>query len=171
MNQAIRHRVTLYSFIEYGEKTPEMLRGQFSFIFLDKKKKLFTYAETDLDKNHYITFLGKETLNFSSNLVSLANYCRFNQVNESSLFNYLNYGISIDEDTIFEDVKRVMPGELVKINLSKDIFESNSNIYWKLENYYDNKKFYEEEFIDILEESVLLRTNSDVPFATFLSEV
>ena len=66
-------------------------------------------------------------------------------------------------------LKRVMPGELVKINLSKDIFESNSNIYWKLENYYDNKKFYEEEFIDILEESVLLRTNSDVPFATFLS--
>ena len=50
-----------------------------------------------------------------------------------------------------------MPGELVKINLSKDIFERNSNIYWKLENYYDNKKFYEKEFIDILEESNIVK--------------
>ena len=159
----------LYSFVEYGEKTPEMLRGQFSFIFLDKRKNNIFLCRDRLGQKPLYYFLGKETLNFSSNLVSLANYCRFNQVDESSLFNYLNYGISTDEDTIFEDIKRVMPGELVKINLSKDIFESNSNIYWKLENYYDNKKFYEEEFIDILEESVLLRTNSDVPFATFLS--
>ena len=159
----------LYSFIEYGEKTPEMLRGQFSFIFLDKRRNTIYLCRDRLGQKPLYYFLGKETLNFSSNLVSLANYCRFNQVDESSLFNYLNYGISTNEDTIFEDIKRVMPGELVKINLSKDIFESNSNIYWKLENYYDNKKFYEEEFIDILEESVLLRTNSDVPFATFLS--
>ena len=45
----------LYSFIKYGEKTPEILRGQFSFIFFDKEKILSTYAETGWVKNHCIT--------------------------------------------------------------------------------------------------------------------
>lgn len=159
----------LYSFVEFGEKTPEMLRGQFSFIFLDKRKNTIYLCRDRLGQKPLYYFLGKDTLNFSSNLISLANFCRLNLINESSMFNYLNYGISNDEDTIFENVKRVLPGQIIRINLSKDNFESNSNIYWKLENYYDNKKFYEEDFIDLLEESVLLRTNSDVPFATFLS--
>jgi len=159
----------LYSFVEFGEKTPEMLRGQFSFIFLDKRNNTIYLCRDRLGQKPLYYFLGKDTLNFSSNLISLANFCRLNRINESSMFNYLNYGISTDEDTIFENVKRVLPGQIIRINLSKDNFESNSNIYWKLENYYDNKTFYEEEFIDLLEESVLLRTNSDVPFATFLS--
>tara|TARA_B100000902_G_scaffold44957_1_gene52570 strand:- start:1225 stop:3018 length:1794 start_codon:yes stop_codon:yes gene_type:complete len=159
----------LYSFVEYGEETPEMLRGQFSFIFLDKRKNTIYLCRDRLGQKPLYYFLDKETLNFSSNLISLANYCGFNQVNESSIFNYLNYGISTGKDTIFKKVMRVMPGELIKIDLSKNIFESNSNIYWDLENYYDIKKFKEEEFINLLEESVLLRTNSDVPYATFLS--
>ena len=159
----------LYSFIEYGEKTPEMLRGQFSFIFFDKRKKNIYLCRDRLGQKPLYYFLDKETLNFSSNLISLANYCEFKEVNESSIFNYLNYGISTGENTIFKKIMRVLPGELIKIDLSKNIFENNSNVYWELENYYDNKKFNEEEFVDILEESVLLRTNSDVPFATFLS--
>ena len=159
----------LNSLIEYGEKTPEMLRGQFSFIFLDKRKNIMYLCRDRLGQKPLYYFLEKENLNFSSNLVSLANYSGINQVNDASIFNYLNYGISTGQDTIFKNIKRVLPGELLKINLSKNIFDISSHIYWKLETYFDIKKFNEDEFVDILEESVLLRTNSDVPFATFLS--
>ena len=124
----------LYSFIEYGEKTPEILRGQFSFIFFDKRKNIIYLCRDRLGQKPLYYSLDKETLNFSSNLISLANYCGFNEVNESSIFNYLNYGISTGKDTIFKNVMRVMPGELIKIDLSKNIFETNSKIYWKLEN-------------------------------------
>ena len=159
----------LYSFVEYGENTPGMLRGQFSFIFLDKRKNVLYLCRDRLGQKPLYYFFDKETINFSSNLVSLAKYSGIDQVKETSVFKYLNYGISTCEDTIFKDIKRVLPGELLKIELSKNIFEISSHNYWKLESYFDNKKFREDEFIDILEESVFLRTKSDVPFATFLS--
>ena len=48
-------------------------------------------------------------------------------------------------------------------------FEINKYSYWDLPSFLDDKEFIEEEFIDIFENSVEKRLESDVPVSNFLS--
>ena len=84
------------------------------------------------------------------------------------LYSYLDYGIISSPFTLFKNIYKLMPSEILKVNLQNKFSAAKLN-YWNAENFLDNKPFSSEEFFDIFSESVNLRANADVPVANFLS--
>ena len=72
-------------------------------------------------------------------------------------------------DSFFENIKNIKPGEYLKFSFENQDFKITDNKYWDLQSYIDDKKFSEEEFIELFEDSVNLRLESDVPVSNFLS--
>ena len=90
------------------------------------------------------------------------------RVSDNSIYEYLNLGVVTSPNTIFENIYKVEPSQIIEFDLKK-LDSILKNYYWSLENYYDNNLFDEGVFYDLLIDSIKLRNVSDVPIANFLS--
>lgn len=158
----------LNSLIYFKTDAPSKLRGQFSFVYVNKNESKVYLCRDRLGQKPLYYTINNSSVSFSSNLESLSKITGHNYINPSAVNDYLNYGKATGDKTIFNNLYQVNPGEIIEINL-KNNFSMKVIKYWELENYYDNKKFSKEEFFELFSESVKLRTESDVPYATFLS--
>ena len=70
-------------------------------------------------------------------------------------------------NTIIKNCFKLKPGEIIEIDLNN--FNSKKTIYWDPKNYLDERKFNNEEFINLFENAVNIRLEADVPLATFVS--
>ena len=85
------------------------------------------------------------------------------------IYEYLNYGIVASPNTIFENIKKLQPAQIIEIDYSNDIISNTSHIYWEPKNYIESEVFDENLFFEKFDEAVMLRTEADVPVANFLS--
>ena len=159
----------LYLLIDRGIEAVQLLRGQFSFVFLDKKNNTLLLARDRVGQKPLFFTENNNSFSFSSNLISLAKLTQQNTIEESSIYDYLQYGKTISPKTVFQNIYEVKPGQILKVNYSEDGFNLTFQKYWDLLSFYDNKKFDEDEFIELFSNSVDIRTKPDVPYATFLS--
>ncbi len=161
----------LHLYEEYGAKCVEKLRGMFAFAVWDKRKKeLFIARDRFGVKPLYYVHDGEGNLFFASEIKALfeANAAK-PELNYNALPDQLaNHGTSFDE-TLFKNVKRLLPGHILfwkdgKIKIEK---------YWdvsfepKTENRSDDD--FIEEWRELFKESVKLRLMADVPLGMFLS--
>ena len=91
------------------------------------------------------------------------------KIDENQLYTYLNYGIVSSPFTLFKNIYKVMPSEVLTVDLQSSKFSASKSKYWNLENFLDNKPFIIDEFFNIFSESISIRTTADVPVANFLS--
>ena len=159
----------LYLLIEKGEEAIKTLRGQFSFVFLDKKNQNLLLCRDRVGQKPLFFSKHNNSFSFSSNLISLSKLTYQKSINETSIYRYLQFGKTLSPDTIFENIYEIKPGQTLSVKLSRNGFDLVFKKYWNLLDFYDNKKFDKDEFFDIFSDSVDIRTKSDVPYATFLS--
>lgn len=85
--------------------------------------------------------------------------------NKKALWDYLSYGFVLPRNSIYNDVTRVLPGSLIKYNLS-----DNSYSY---EKYYQNNNYYlledPDKLDNALSQSLIDHSCSDFPMALALS--
>jgi asparagine synthase (glutamine-hydrolysing) len=161
----------LHLYEEYGAKCVERLRGMFAFAIWDKRKKeLFIARDRFGVKPLYYVHDVEGNLFFASEIKALleANAVKA-ELNYNALPDQLaNHGTSFDE-TLFKDVKRLVPGHLLfwkdgKIKIEK---------YWDVSFEPKNENRSDEDFIEewrgLFKESVKLRLMADVPLGMFLS--
>ena len=153
----------------YGIKFIDKLRGQFAIAFFDEKKSELSLIRDRLGQKPLYYFFDNENIHFGSSLLSLLKIIKEYKIDENQLYSYLDYGIISSPFTLFKNIYKLMPSEILKVNLQKNKFSAAKSNYWNAENFLDNKPFSNEEFFDIFSESVNLRTNADVPVANFLS--
>lgn len=156
---------------EYGERCVEFLRGMFAFAIWDRKEKTLFIARDRLGiKPLYYVHDEDGNLFFASEIKSLlkAEAVKL-EINYSCLPDQLaNHGTSADE-TLFKNVKRLLPGHFM---IWKDC---NLKIekYWDVsfEPKHEAKSDTEfiEEWRELFKESVKLRLMADVPLGMFLS--
>ena len=91
------------------------------------------------------------------------------KIDENHLYAYLNYGIVSSPFTLFKNIYKVMPSEVLTVDLQNSNFVTTKSKYWNLENFIDDKPFSNEEFFNIFSDAIKVRTNADVPVANFLS--
>jgi asparagine synthase (glutamine-hydrolysing) len=114
-------------------------------------------------------YLNNEHIHFGSSLLSLLKIIKEYKIDENQLYSYLDYGVVSSPFTLFKNIYKLMPSEILTVDLMKNKFAAKKTKYWNVENYIDNKHFDVEEFFNILTESIDLRTTADVPVANFLS--
>ncbi len=161
----------LHLYEEYGAKCVEFLRGMFAFAVWDKRKNELFIARDRLGvKPLYYVHDEQGNLFFASEIKSLL---KAEAVKPELNFNALpdqlaNHGTSFDE-TLFKNVKRLLPGHTLSWSDGKIKIEEFWDVSFEPKHAEKSDKDFVEEWRELFRKSVELRLMADVPLGMFLS--
>tara|TARA_B000000532_G_C18877109_1_gene411220 strand:+ start:1206 stop:3002 length:1797 start_codon:yes stop_codon:yes gene_type:complete len=143
------------------------LRGQFAIAFYDSKKRKLTLARDRLGQKPLFYKVSKNNVTFSSNLKSIVT--SDDTTKNSSIEDYINYGVVPSPNTIFNNIYKLEPSQIITFDLGDNYSILNKQIFWKIEEYIGDSEFSSDEFFNIFSEAIKIREEADVEVATFLS--
>ena len=152
--------------LNYGSKIINELNGIFSIIYIDLKNNNIECIRDFTEQNHYIILFIIIIFFFSSEAWFLYSLSQ-KKLNIKSFNFFLNYGFSPEENTLIENVKKVMPRSILKVNFNTA--ESSSNEYFKLDEKKNSNLINYNSINNLLENSVKMNLLSDTKIGTFLS--
>ena len=161
--------VALLGLSKFGVSFIEKLKGQFSIVFFNYKNNEIYLIRDRLGQKPLFYSLEDNSLLFSSNLKALLNISEKKIIKESSLNEYLSLGVVTSPNTLFEDIYKVKPSEVIVIDVGKKISIKYKNFYWDLKDYKNNNDFDSNKFYQFLTDSLNKRLNADVPVANLVS--
>ena len=158
--------LALYS--KYKEDCLDYLKGMFSFSIWDNRTKEIFCARDRFGMKPFYYMVRNNIFYFASEVKALLPFVGEINTNKNSLSEYFTFQFSIGEETLFENIKQLLPGHYLKIK--------NGNIeinkYWDVNYTIDfsfKKKFVEEKLEYLLKKSIKQHSNSDVPIGSYLS--
>ena len=163
----------LHLYEEYGAECVQKLRGMFAFAVWDKNTRELFIARDRLGvKPVYYVHDSEGNLFFASEIKALleAGACT-PELNYGSLCDYLANHSTSGEETLFSNIKRLLPAHFLTWKNGKIQIEK----YWdlqfepKLKHTERTDQDWVREWSDLFEESVRLRLMADVPLGMFLS--
>ena len=162
----------LHLYEEYGDQCVEHLRGMFAFAIWDQNKRELFIARDRLGvKPLYYAHTDDGSLYFGSEIKTLFEAGALKpELNYSALSDYLANHATSGEETLFRDVKRLLPGHTLtwrdgSVQIKK---------YWdvsfvKRGDEGKSDRDYIAEWSELFRTSVRLRLMADVPLGMFLS--
>jgi asparagine synthase (glutamine-hydrolysing) len=143
-----------------GPQCLPALNGFFAFAFLDIPTNNLLLARDRYGVKPLYYFNDGEKLAFASEIKPLMELAGKQQLNDTMLYTYLRLNFCAGRETIFKNIYRLLPGECVRI--------SGNEV--KVETWYSvPEKSEKANLFDLLDSSVQMRLNADVPVGTFLS--
>jgi len=164
--------VLLKLYIQEKEKCLNKLNGFFSFCIFDKQEESLFLARDRYGIKPLIYLFDEDKFIFASEMKSLLQYGIDKKLDYNSLYIYLQLNYIPAPDTIFSDVKKLLPGHYMKVSRKKMDMESYYNIPYDRDQAEKNNITYgkaKEKFKQLLEGAVQKRLVSDVPLGSFLS--
>jgi len=162
----------LHAWEEYGEDCVTRFRGMFSFAIWDKTRRLLFCARDRLGIKPFYYFWNGRTLAFASEIKALFEHPSISPVlRESALPEYFAFGYGSGEETMFQGIRKLMPGHTLTLDPSGDL---RIRAYWDVpdpparQNSLTDREWISETRRRV-EESVEMRLMSDVPLGMFLS--
>ena len=161
--------VLIYGYQEYGADLLNQLRGMFSFVIWDKKKKkLFGARDFFGIKPLYYAQMGESFL-FGSEIKSFLCHPHFQKVlNEDALENYLTFQYSPCAETFFRGVYKLPPAHYFTYENGKLDIQR----YWSIHFQADEKPTLDDwvnRISDTFHDSVQAHKIADVEVGSFLS--
>ncbi len=161
--------VVLNGLSYFGLDFIKKLEGQFAIAFFDiKENKLFLVRDRLGQKPLFYAY-NDDKLVFSSTLKSLALVDDVKQVNYESMVDYFDYGVVPSPKTIFRNIFKLRPAEIIEFDITKNIKLNKKLIYWNIEDNFDYQSFNKDKFDNLFFEAVEKRLDADVPIGIFLS--
>ena len=133
----------------FGIEFIEQIDGQFSIFYWNKRLNKIYLIKDRLGQKPLYFSISKNELLFASNKKSLLRMKKNLDINLNSIHQYIAYGVVFSPNTIYENIRKVIPGTYIEIDYKSDIFQQKDITYWKPENYLDDKSFNQDEFIEI----------------------
>ena len=168
----------LASIEEWGiEDTLAKVKGMFAIALWDKKSKnLYLSCDRIGEKPLYYGWVNQQFV-FASELKSIKQFPAFkNKIDRNSLAMFLRFNSIPAPYSIYENIYKLEPGQIIKIHSKSKQVQKNS--FWSIEEVYKNgnmNKFTgtSKEAVDKLEHllssAVSSQMQSDVPLGAFLS--
>lgn len=161
--------VVLNGLTYYGISFVDKLIGQFAIAFYESEnRKLFMLKDRIGQKPLFYT-KSVSDLTFGSNLLSVAKESKNLEINKQSYNEYLNYGVVPSPNTIFNNVFKLEPGHFAEFTFENNKIISSLKRYWDIKEHISDEKFQEDQFNNLLSDSINLREQADVKVANFLS--
>ncbi|WP_281336299.1 asparagine synthase (glutamine-hydrolyzing) [Flavobacterium eburneipallidum] len=161
--------VLLKLFELYGTKMLHRLNGMFAFVIWDKKERKLTAVRDRMGvKPLYYSFYN-ETFYFASEQKALFTAGVPLKMAQNGMEEYIFNRFVAGENTLYENVKKVIPGHIVTISESGKITHEK---WWDLKTEIQNQpkiKNPVEWFRETFDDSIKLRMVSDVPVGVLLS--
>jgi len=158
--------VLLKGYHAWGEKILDRINGMFAFAVYDENKKSVFIARDRLGvKPLYYSWQNGE-LELCSQLAPLNK----GKLDQEAISIYLQTGYIPSPFSIYEEIKKLPPGQYATFNLRENKKETHS--YWDLKEVEESDISYEdakEQLHDLIVDAVKIRLQSDVPYGSFLS--
>lgn len=160
------------AYLEYGEACVDHFSGMFAFVIYDEKNQLFFGARDRLGKKPFYYYHNGKDFEFSSQISSIQWHHKDISISEKAIAYYLAWGSIPDPQSIFNEVKKLLPGHSFTFDLNTGDF--NTKQYWDIDyknppNYKGTYEEAKEELSSILSDAVSTRLFADVPVGVFLS--
>lgn len=165
--------VLLCLFIREKEKCLEKINGFFALAIYDRVEQSLFLARDRMGIKPLLVYQDEDKFIFASEMKALLAFEIPKQIDNTSLFTYLQLNYVPAPDTIFQRVKKLETGSFLKLNIPGSQFRVskyygipyNPNSHLHAPGYHEAQK----KLIELLEESVKKRLVSDVPLGSFLS--
>jgi asparagine synthase (glutamine-hydrolysing) len=165
----------LHLYEEHGARCVERLRGMFAFAIWDERgRELFIARDRLGVKPLYYVHTDDGSLYFASEIKALveARAGGKPEINFRALPDYLaNHGTS-DDETLFQGVRRLLPGHTLLWRDGQIRIEKYWDVTFRQEDENQPERSdedYVREWTELFEQSVRLRLMADVPLGMFLS--
>jgi asparagine synthase (glutamine-hydrolysing) len=163
----------MHCLVNWGEKALEMFNGIFALAFFCRTGKKLIIARDRFGVKPLYYGFHDNSLVFSSELKALKNWEHYDsELCIKTLENYVRYLWSPGSNTPLQRIKKLLPGQLISIDLSKEVLDIEKRLY------YIHKKsktinISEDVMVDRLDEylnkSLKRQLMADVPIGFFLS--
>ncbi|MEE9168065.1 MAG: asparagine synthase (glutamine-hydrolyzing) [Candidatus Neomarinimicrobiota bacterium] len=161
--------VIVYAYEEYGPDCVHKFRGMFAFALWDERQQRLMLARDRLGKKPLVYALTDRQLIFASELRAILQHPAIERVPDyEAIHHYLTFWSIPAPWTAFRGVRKLPPANYLLYDASGCVL----NQYWQLDVVNKLRITREEaieEITSLLDESVKLRLNSDVPLGIFLS--
>jgi asparagine synthase (glutamine-hydrolysing) len=160
----------VHAYEQYGPDCVTRFRGMFSFAIWDKNTRTLFCARDRLGKKPFYYYWDGQLFAFASEIKALLEHPAISpRLEESLLSEYLNFGYCSGEQTLFSGVRKLMPGNWLR--LTSEQLEIRQ--YWDIPRPTSHENRDDRTWIaecrTRLEEAVRTRLMSDVPLGMFLS--
>lgn len=164
--------VLLKLFIRDGVKSLQRLNGFFSFCIYDKQEQSFFLARDRFGVKPLLYCHDEDKFIFASEMKAMLRYGIERTLDYTSLYAYLQLNYIPAPDTIYNEVKKLLPGHYMMVKNRSVTTERYYDIPFHRETAEKNTLTYEaakNTFADLLEKAVQRRLVADVPLGAFLS--
>ena len=165
--------VILASYLRWGKECINYFNGMFAFAIWDKQEQKLVIARDRMGikplyyhfKNNVLLFASEIRALLKSDLIE-------KKINQQSVAEYIQYTTVHAPNTILQDVKVLMPGNILEFDTKQQTFTISQ--YWNINNFTKSKEELSytqtcEKVNELLTQSVERRLIADVPFGAFLS--
>jgi asparagine synthase (glutamine-hydrolysing) len=146
------------------------LNGMFAFAVVDRERRRITLGRDRMGIKPLFYALLPDRLVFASEMKAILPLLpRSQEVNPRALSQYLHTRCNTGEETIFSDIRRVRPGELIEIDENLSVTRRR---YWTplgVTTEIRDQDEAEEAFDTLMEQVMKEHVRSDVPYGLFLS--
>lgn len=160
----------LYGYNEFGSEIFNKMIGMWGIAIWDDVKNKLTLCRDRIGVKPLYYYYKENTLIFGSEIKSILEHLKVSkELNVNEIPNYLNYGMSSKNATLFKNIYKVPSGYKLEFEFGKEPVLSR---YWspfesKFE--YHSSEEIQKTILDKLRDAIKIRMMSDVPFGVFLS--
>jgi asparagine synthase (glutamine-hydrolysing) len=161
----------LHLYEEDGERAVEKLRGMFAFAIWDSSKRELFIARDRLGvKPLYYALMDDGSLFFASEIKAILETGAVKpEINFRALPDYLANHAASGEETLFRNIKRLLPGHILRWQDGSVAIRRYWDITYRHSEEARSEAGLIEEWTDLFKTSVRLRLMADVPLGMFLS--
>jgi len=153
---------------ELGTAAPSVLRGMFAYGLWDPVRERLTLVRDRFGIKPLYYTVANETLWFASEAKALLPFLDSVSTDAAALAEYLTFQYTIGEQTLFKNVKQLMPAHTLVVEHGTVSIER----YWDITYEVDfgrNEAFFVDGIRQLLGESVDLHLRSDVEVGAYIS--
>ena len=165
----------LHAYGQYGSDCVSRFRGMFAFAIWDSQTRTLFCARDRLGIKPFYYFWNGSLFAFASEIKALLEHPEISAaLDESVLSEYLGFGYISSDRTLFANIRKLMPGHHLTLQLKEDHPQLEIRQYWEVPTesavtVRQSDADWIRECRQRLEETVRMRLMSDVPLGMFLS--
>lgn len=160
----------LYGYQEYGLDIFNKMIGMWGIAIWDSKEEKLLLCRDRVGVKPLYFYHKDNLFLFGSEIKSILQHPEVKrELNISELTNYLNYGMSSKNSSLFKNIRKVPSGHYLELNANQEITLKR---YWSPYNgkfEYNSSEDIQATILEKLRDAIKIRMMSDVPFGVFLS--
>ncbi len=163
--------VILKMYETFGLEAICRLNGMFAFLIYDRWNNRVIAARDHFGIKPLYFHSSENSIKFASEIKALLKHPEvIAEADMKSIQFYLTFQFLLHDDTLFQDIFKVLPGHYMVLDLNKGQYVSVK--YWEPNfkvDFYHTEEYYIDKLRALLEDSIRIQLRSDVPLGTYLS--